>query len=93
MDKLKFIKTVVVLITFLLVFGSLLLMTVIYQKATADKPDTYHEISLEQPSGSSIVSVTRSDDELVLLVKGGGLADRLIMVNPQTLKKTSAINL
>ena len=92
MDKLKFIKGIVVVITFLLVFGSLLLVTVIYQKSQP-KNTVYSEKSLAQPQGSNIVSVTEINGELAILVKGGGIADRIIIYNPQKKQKSHAINL
>ena len=44
MDKLKVIKAIVVIITFLLVFGSLMLLTIIYKKAQQPIIDTYSEL-------------------------------------------------
>jgi len=92
MDKLKIIKTIVVLITFLLVFGSLLLLTVIYRKAQP-KQEIYQETNLNQPIGSTIESMLNIDDNLVILVKGGGQSDRIVIYNPQTMKKISTLHL
>lgn len=92
MDKLKLIKTIVVIITFLLVFGSLMLLTVIYKKARPE-PQLYQETGLEQPIGSTIISVTPLDNQLAILVKGGGQADRIIIYDPQTRQKSTTITL
>lgn len=92
MNQLKLIKAIVVVVTFLLVFGSLLLLTVIYKKAQP-KPDTFTEISLDQPSGSFIASVTETNGSLAILIKDGGIKDRIILFNPQTMKKSGIINL
>ena len=92
MDKLKLIKGIVVIITFMLVFGSLMLLTVIYKKSQPQNT-VYTEESLSQPKGSNITSVTEINGELAILVKGGGLSDRIIIYNPQKKQKTSAINL
>ncbi|MBR1605844.1 MAG: hypothetical protein IJ660_07055 [Alphaproteobacteria bacterium] len=92
MDKLKLIKSIVVIITFLLVFGSLLLLTVIYKKAQP-KQDIYQEKNLAQPIGSSISSVTTVGNNLAILIKDGGEADRIVIYNPQTLQKVSTIHL
>ena len=92
MDKLKLIKGIVVIITFMLVFGSLMLLTVIYKKSQP-KDTVYSETDLNQPQGSSIASVTEINGELAILVKGGGQEDRIIIYNPQKKQKTSAINL
>ena len=92
MDKLKLIKGIVVIITFMLVFGSLMLLTVIYKKSQPQNT-IYTEERLSQPTGSNIVSVTEINGELAILIKGGGLTDRIIIYNPQKKQKTSAINL
>ena len=92
MDKLKIIKTVVVLITFMLVFGSLMLLTVIYKKAHT-MPTVYTENDLDQPLGSRIDSMIEIDGKLAILVKDGGLADRIIFYHPQSMQKISAITL
>ena len=92
MDKLKLIKSIVFIMTFLLVFGSLLLLTMIYKKSKP-QPVSYQEFSLEQPVGSNISSVTETDGYLAILIKGGGLADRIIIYDLQTKQKLSTINL
>ena len=92
MDKLKLIKSIVVVITAMLVFGSILLLTVIYKKAQAPL-EKYTEQSLRQPQGSSIASVTEIEGKLAVLVKGGGQADRIILYAPQNMQMISTIHL
>lgn len=92
MDKLKLIKGIVVVITFMLVFGSLLLLTVIYKKSQPHSTP-YQETGLEQPQGSSVSAITAVNGELAVLIKGGGLPDRIIFYNPQKMQKTSAVKL
>ncbi|MBQ8465178.1 MAG: hypothetical protein IJ545_04130 [Alphaproteobacteria bacterium] len=92
MDKLKLIKSIVFIITFLLVFGSLMLLTVIYRKARPE-PLSYRETSLMQPIGSRIDSVTKIDNQLAVVVKDGGQPDRIVIYNPQTLQKSATITL
>lgn len=92
MDKLKLIKGIVVVITFMLVFGSLLLLTVIYKKSQP-RSTAYQETELKQPQGSSIAEITAVNGELAVLVKGGGQPDRIIFYNPQKMQKTSAVKL
>ena len=90
MDKLKIIKTIVVLITFLLVFGTLTLLTIIYRQARPGV-QSYQETGLEQPIGSVIDSMVNVGDNLAVLVKGGGQPDRIIIYNPQTQQKSATI--
>lgn len=92
MDKLRLIKTFVVIITFMLVFGSLMLLTVIYKKARP-APQRYKEISLEQPMGSTIENMVVIGDNLAILIKNGGEADRIIIYSPNTGQKPLTINL
>jgi hypothetical protein len=92
MDKLKLIKGIVFVITFLLVFGSLLLLTVIYKKAQPQQTE-YTETSLSQPQGSRIESIIENDGNLAILVKGGNLADRVIIYDPKAMKKVTTLNL
>jgi len=92
MDKLKLIKSLVAVITFLLVFGGLLLLTLIYKKAHP-QAHAYEEQSLQQPQGSSIASVTEADGKLAVLVKGGGEPDRIILYNPKTMQKVITLHL
>ncbi len=92
MDKLKLIKTIVVIITFMLVFGSLMLLTVIYKKARP-APQQHKEISLEQPMGSTIENMVAVGDNLAVLIKNGGEADRIIIYSPNTGRKSLTINL
>lgn len=92
MDKLKIIKGIVFMITFMLVFGTLMLLTVIYKKAHPQLP-AEAEINLQQPQGSTIGSITAVDNKLAIIVKGGGQPDRIIIFNPQTMQQSAAINL
>ncbi len=92
MNKLKIVKGVVGIMTFMLVFGSLMLLTMIYKKSQTPSA-AYTETALEQPTGSGIAGITAVGDELAILVKGGGEPDRIIIYNPQTKQKTSALNL
>lgn len=81
MDKLKILKAIVALLTFLLVFGLLTALGTIYKKVSAPAPKNI-STGLKQPAGSSIESFKIDEGRLYLLVKNGGLADRIIIVNP-----------
>lgn len=91
MDKLKIIKTTVVILTFLLVFGMLTALGTVYKKIAALAVDT----ALKQPEGSSIENFKINDGKLYLLVKYGGKSDRIVIVDParpQTAPVTISIN-
>ena len=93
MDKLKLIKTIVVLITFLLVFGSLLLLGMLFKKTRATPMPTPEHLSLEEPIGSQIQHFTEKDGLLFLNIKNGGLSDRIVIYNYNSGKKISTIKL
>lgn len=89
MDKLKIIKFVVAVMTFLLVFGSLYAFGLIYKKAS--HPSAAAVLSLNQPKGSYIADYSSDNDNLYLLIKGGQLSDRIVVVNQNS--PTLTINL
>lgn len=88
MDKLKIIKTVVVILTFLLVFGSLTALGSIFNRLN-NKPSP-KDLYLNQPFGSYIHDFKVSDNKTYLLIKGGNKPDRIIIASPT---ETSVINL
>ncbi len=81
MDKLKIVKTIVVILTFLLVFGLLAAGGTIYKKIAASAPKPV-SMSLAQPDGSTIESFKLDGGRLWILVKGGAKPDRILAVNP-----------
>lgn len=92
MDKLKLVKTIVFLLTFLLVFGTLLLIGGIVKKTrTADTP-LPQQLGLKQPSGSRIAEILPQNGLLYLLVKDGGLSDRIIIMDASSGKILSTIS-
>ena len=92
MNKLRLVKIIVFLMTFLIVFGSLMFLTVIYKKSQP-KPIEYTETSLSQPKGSSIDNIISHNEQLNILIKGGGLADRIIIYDTQRMQKITTIKL
>lgn len=90
MDKLKIVKIIVAVLTFLLVFGMLTALGTIYKKVSAPAPQTADR-SLRQPEGSSIESFKIDNGKIYLLVKYGGLADRIVIVNPAEAENKPAV--
>ena len=82
MNKLKIVKFIVFLLTFLLVFGTLSAFFIVYKKASS-KTLLSTDLSLNQPKGSYIENYLFNNDRLYILVKGGGLADRILVVDPE----------
>ena len=80
MDKLKLIKTIVALLTFLLVFGMLTTIGAIYKKVSSSAPKL-EGLNLNQPQGSRIEHFQQEDGKIFMLIKNGGKSDRILIVN------------
>lgn len=92
MDKLKLIKFAVVVLTFLIVFGMLSAAGIIYKKTRAPEIPAA-AVSLAQPAGSTIENYKITDSNLFVLVKNGGLPDRIIVINPRQPQNRTVINI
>lgn len=83
MDKLKLIKVIVFILTFLLVFCTLYILGVFFQKTHQTSSEASAPISLKQPMGSYIKEIRADNGLLYILTVGGGQEDRIIIYNPQ----------
>lgn len=92
MDKLKLVKTIVFILTFLLVFGSLMLIGTLFKK-THSAPKIPKEISLNEPIGSSLTETHINDNLLFLSIADGGKSDRIIIFDTISGHKVSTIYL
>ena len=89
MDKLKFVKLVVFVITFLLIFGTMLLLTRLYKKGNVKKwPEV---VSLGQPEGSVIKKITDANRYLYMHIAEGGKSDRVVVIDAEKGKIISTI--
>lgn len=93
MDKLKLVKTIVFIITFLLIFGTFLLLGTLYKRTHRQAVPAAENISLAEPQGSRIVSVKPDGGNLYILVRDGGKSDRIIVYSVSDGKKTNSITL
>lgn len=83
MNKLKAIKIIVFFLTFLMVFATLFLLGTMVKKMKST-PQSFAEIvSLEQPAGSSIESIFFNNNNAYLLIKNGGMADRVLILDKE----------
>lgn len=90
MDKLKFVKAIVFIFTFLLVFGSLTLLGTLFKKSHST-PRLPKEISLGEPTGSTLQKVQLRDNLLYISISNGGKSDRIIILDTATGRKISTI--
>lgn len=91
MDKLKIVKLIVFLLTFLLIFGIIVAGGTIYKKVSRKTPDT--SITLNQPKGSYIADYKINEDSLYILIKGGKKEDRILIVSTISPAKQTTISL
>lgn len=92
MNKLKLLKILVVILTFLIVFGMLSALGIIYQKVRAPENKT-STVSLSQPRGTTIEKFQILDKHMYILAKKGGLADRIIILNLRQPQEQTVINI
>ena len=93
MDKLKIIKITVFILTFLLVFGSLVFLGSLFKQTHSKSSILPANINFSEPLGSSIKNIFSADKLLYITVEGGGYSDRVILFNPATGQKISTVSL
>lgn len=93
MDKLKLIKSIVFILTFLLILGSFSLIMLIFKKSPQFSENLEQNIKLEQPYGSYIKDFKIENENLYILTSGGGLEDRIVIFNTTKGKQVSVINI
>lgn len=90
MNKLKIVKAIVAIMTFLLLFGFLIAAGTIYKKINQKPQKT--NVTLNEPVGSQIADYKIADKNLYLLIKGGNISDRIIIISPDGESSTIKIN-
>ncbi len=93
MNQLRLIKITVFIFTFLLIFGSLVLMGSLYRKLSANPQQTSAEISLGLPSEARIKQIAADEGMLYILVSGKEQGGRIIIFSPEKGKIISNITL
>lgn len=93
MSKLKVIKAVVFILTFVIVFALVVLINKL--AGIEGKPQMALEdnIVLSQPLGSTIKDILTKDNYLYITVSGGNLADRIVIVDMNDGRVVSNIGL
>jgi len=93
MNQLRLIKITVFVFTFLLIFGSLVLMGGLYRKMTAAAPQKPSDVSLGLPAGAKISQIAADDGLLYVLVSENEKNGRIIIFNPEKNRIVSDITL
>ncbi len=88
MSKLKILKAVVFVLTFLLFFGFIKLVS-----HTRGKPTPPANVTLKEPAHSRIDGMAAAGKKLYILAKGGDKADRIIIFDTETYQTISTINI
>lgn len=85
------IKTLVAVLTFLLVFGTLSALGIVYKKTRVSEIPA-KAVSLSQPRGTIIADYKTVGQTLYILAKNGGLPDRIIILDPNKPQSKTVIN-
>ena len=96
MNKLKAVKFLVFVLTFLLLMGMLMCLTLIYRHARGDnKPAASAPtvLKLGEPTGSQISKLYSKDGQLHIVIQYGGLPDRIIVLSPDNQKIEQKISI
>ncbi len=92
MNKLRLIKAVVFILTFLLVFGSLMVLTKLYHLSRKTPIELPTEISLQEKDGH-ISQILENNGQLQILVKDEKSGDKIILFDLNSGQKLSTITL
>lgn len=92
MLNLKLLKAIVFTLTFLLIFGIILLGMLVVKKSKK-APSEAHTVSLNEPEGSQIHQIVADGDRLYLWVQGGKAAERVIIYDGKNQQKISTITI
>lgn len=95
MNKLRVIKFVVAILTFLLIFGLLMVLTILYKQfnKTENIIVENESVSLGQPQDSTIAQIVANNGRLHVLIKDGGVSDRILILAPDGQKVQQEITL
>lgn len=91
MNGLKLIKAAVFLMTFVLFFGLIMCVRIIYENNHKNSDD-FENIDLQQPFGSRIKNIVAGREDLYIMIKGGGINDRIAVYSPEKHKVLYFIN-
>lgn len=81
MNRLKFVKFIVFVLSFLLIFGTLCAGTIIYKKVGGKTKKEVAELNLNQPKDSHIADMRIDGKNLYVLIKGTKTPDRVIIID------------
>ncbi len=81
MNKLKAIKIIVFVLTFLLVAGTLCAISLIVKKSKPKSVNIEKTLSLSQPYGSKIKDISHNKEKTFFIIEDGGLEDRVIVLD------------
>ena len=81
MDKLKFVKFLVLFLTMLIIFGMMAAGFEIYKKSRSTVSPSDMLLNFEQPKGGYIEETIVDNGIMYLHIKGGNLSDRIISVD------------
>ncbi len=93
MNQLRLIKITVFIFTFLLIFGSLILMGRLYRKLSDNQEQMPSEINFGLPAGTNISQIGADGGLLYILVSENGQNRHIIIFSPEKGKIISNMTL
>ncbi len=93
MDKLRLVKTTVFVLTFALIFGSLMLLGSLYRKNQKKTEPLPRQINLQEPQGSFVKNMVEQNGHLYIHIEGGGESDRIIIFDTISGQKLSTLKI
>lgn len=91
--KLKIIKFISLFLAFIIIFGSIICMYLLFNMATAPKATVSKDINLEQPIGTSVKNVLINDGYLYITVSNINSSDKILVVDSKNNSLVSTISL
>lgn len=88
MNQLRIVKILVFILTTMLIFGFVMLFQTI-----AQPPAKSFSISVSEPTGSEIKQIHADSQKVYILIKGGGMPDRIKAFNHHNGKEIFNLNI
>ena len=93
MNKVKIVKGIVLILTFVMIFVFILLINSLVKNIRKANVKMEENISINQPVGSNIKNVLTNRDYLYIVVGGGNIPDRIVVISTSNGKIVSNISL
>lgn len=91
--KLKIIKFISLFLGFVIIFGTIICMYLLFNMANAPKIAISKDISLNQPAGTFVKNVLINEEYLYITVSDMNSADKILVVDSKSNSLISTIKI